>query len=191
VERTIHDQIWPRVKRCYQAALQVDPKQQGRLVILIKVDASGTVNDASIGANAGLSDAVAACAVDAARAARFPPPGPGGSKIAVPFNLVLQQPGQSSAAAPRPRDPATDEVMAADPIVPHIQAMRERLPRSTTPPAPRETASTSPSTSSTGCSSPPKGCGETCSGTDPPPRPRSPHHAALLRAHGTAGRCRR
>jgi hypothetical protein len=126
-ERTIHDQIWPRVTRCYREALPADSAQQGRLVMLIRVDASGTVTDASIGANTGLSDAVAACAVNAARAARFPAHGPGGTTIVVPFNLVLQQPGQPTATPARPPEPATDQATAADPIVERIQAIRDAV----------------------------------------------------------------
>jgi hypothetical protein len=91
-ERTIHDQIWPRVTRCYREALQA-AAQEGRLVMLIEVDASGKVTDASIGANTGLSDAVAACAQRGARCA-IPGARPGRD-----HDLGSVQPGPSGAGA--------------------------------------------------------------------------------------------
>lgn len=127
-ERTIATQVWPRVKRCYLHALETDPTQHGRIVILIKIDAAGTVADARITSNAGVSDGMAACAADAARQATFPPPGPGGASIAIPFNLVVGGPAKAppAAAAPSAGFPPSPQPQA-DSIVQRIQALRDSV----------------------------------------------------------------
>ncbi|HEY8091627.1 MAG TPA: hypothetical protein VIF09_27365, partial [Polyangiaceae bacterium] len=54
-ETTVREQIHPGAKRCYQRGLEVDPTQVGRIVIAVQVDPSGTVADASVAVNSGLS----------------------------------------------------------------------------------------------------------------------------------------
>jgi hypothetical protein len=127
-EHTVRTQIWPGVRRCYQLALRADPTEHGRIVILIRVEPSGAVGDASIASNAGLSERLATCAAAVAREARFPPPGPGGAKIALPFNLVLhgQGPAAAPSASPSP-DTATAQTTQGDAIIQRIQATRDSV----------------------------------------------------------------
>lgn len=83
-------------------ALQVDPTQRGLLVLVIRVGPSGQVADVRVGSKEGLSESLAACAVDATRQAHFEAPGPVGATISVPFDLVAQGQGPSGTTATIP-----------------------------------------------------------------------------------------
>jgi hypothetical protein len=96
-EPTVRLQIHPGAKRCYQHGLEVDPTQAGRIVVFVQMDSSGVVTDASIASNAGISAQVAECIAGVARSARFPPPGPDGVKISIPFNFVRLAPRAEDA----------------------------------------------------------------------------------------------
>ncbi|MGO9836594.1 MAG: AgmX/PglI C-terminal domain-containing protein [Polyangiaceae bacterium] len=89
-EAVIRSQIHPGARRCYQKGLESDPNQAGRLVILIKIAASGEVDSASAAGNSGLSAQVASCIEGVAKRARFDSPGEHGSTMGVPFNFVRQ-----------------------------------------------------------------------------------------------------
>jgi hypothetical protein len=89
-EAIIRSQIQPGAKRCYQKGLEVDPSQNGRVVIMIKVAPSGEVDTASVASNSGLSAQVASCIVGVARRAKFDAPGASGSTISVPFSFLKQ-----------------------------------------------------------------------------------------------------
>jgi hypothetical protein len=78
------------------------------------------VEEANVASHAGLSESMAACAADAARQARFPPPGPRGATISVPFDLVL---GRETSPT---TDLATSQA-TADAIVQRIQTLRDSI----------------------------------------------------------------
>jgi TonB family protein len=89
-EAVIRTQITPRAKMCYTKGLEVDPSQNGRIVILIKVAPNGEVDNASVANNSGLSPSVASCILRAVKNAKFDAPGGTGSQISVPFSFLKQ-----------------------------------------------------------------------------------------------------
>jgi hypothetical protein len=91
VEAVIHKMIEPGARLCYQRGLQSNPGQAGKVVIVLKIAASGEVDLASVASNAGLSAQVASCIASVARRARFDPPDGTGATLSVPFNFVLQR----------------------------------------------------------------------------------------------------
>ncbi len=88
-EDVIRRQIHPGAKRCFQRALEKDPTQVGRIVILVRVDDSGAVADAHVAANYGMSTDLGECIASVARRAVFARQEPGGRerKISIPFNF--------------------------------------------------------------------------------------------------------
>jgi hypothetical protein len=91
VEAVIHKMIEPGARLCYQRGLQSNPGQAGKVVIVLKIAASGEVDLASVASNAGLSAQVASCIALVAQRARFDRPGGTGATLSVPFNFVLQR----------------------------------------------------------------------------------------------------
>lgn len=137
-ERTVRTQIWPGAKRCYLEALKTDPAQHGRIVLLLQIDPSGSVADASVASNTGLADSVTACVVGAARPVRFAPPGPGGSRISIPFDFVLHPERADTAVPTDSPGGGTPQTTIADPVLRHMQSLRDSV-------AARRSESASPS----------------------------------------------
>jgi TonB family protein len=86
-ETVVRYQIHPRAKACYQDGLQTDPTQEGKVVITLRIDATGAVERSSVWRNEGRAPAVASCIAEAAKQAHFDPPGPSGSTISIPFRF--------------------------------------------------------------------------------------------------------
>jgi hypothetical protein len=86
-EVVIQSQIHPGANACFQRGLESDPRQVGRVFVLITVAPSGDVESATVKSNDGLSKGVATCIVDVARQAMFEAQGPSGSQITVPFDF--------------------------------------------------------------------------------------------------------
>jgi hypothetical protein len=86
-ELVIRQQIHPGAKRCYQRGLDIDPTLVGRIVIFLRVDASGAVAESRVATILGMSQDVAECIASVARKAHFEPPGQDGAKISIPFNF--------------------------------------------------------------------------------------------------------
>jgi hypothetical protein len=84
-EAVIRTKLHPRAKRCYQQGLDLNPTQEGRLVIVMQVAPNGEVDLVRVESNAGLSAKVAGCIAGAARSVTFAAPGGGGSLVRVPF----------------------------------------------------------------------------------------------------------
>jgi outer membrane biosynthesis protein TonB len=87
MEKVMRSLVFPRVKSCYARALASE-KQEGRLVMRLRVEASGRVSGADVKESQGLSAGIAKCAQEAALATRFPCTAAGGT-IDVPFNFTL------------------------------------------------------------------------------------------------------
>ena len=77
----------PRFRLCYQQGLATDPTMKGNVVLLIRVAPNGDVTTADVPKNTGVSPAVAACLVSAAKRAVFDPPGAAGATLSVPFTF--------------------------------------------------------------------------------------------------------
>ncbi|HSO37139.1 MAG TPA: DUF2330 domain-containing protein [Labilithrix sp.] len=67
-----------RIRRCYEAGLDVDPNLKGHLEVALVVAADGEQISTSVAKNVGLTPAVAECARDVVRRATFSPPSGGG-----------------------------------------------------------------------------------------------------------------
>ncbi len=87
VEGVIESQIRPGANVCFQRGLESDPRQVGRIFVVIRVAPSGDVDSATVKSNDGVSEGVADCIVDVARRAKFEGQGPSGSQITVPFDF--------------------------------------------------------------------------------------------------------
>ena len=87
-EAVIRRELYPRARRCYQRALDIDSTQAGKVLLTLRVGASGEV--ASVGAESrgGLSRAVSCCVAGAAQGLRFAPPGPSGSTLSVGVDFL-------------------------------------------------------------------------------------------------------
>src|SRR5262249_44506813 len=70
-------------RRCYNKGLSEDPKMGGSIRVTAVIDASGAVVSVTE-THSGLSDALVACVVERARAARFAPPQGGSATIVIP-----------------------------------------------------------------------------------------------------------
>ncbi len=79
-----------RFRSCYQKGIDVDPNQEGKLVISAKIAANGTVESASVSSNSGLSASVGACVANAVRNAQFEAPLGGSSTLTVPVTFRKQ-----------------------------------------------------------------------------------------------------
>jgi hypothetical protein len=71
-----------RIRRCYEAGLDVDPNLKGHLEVALVVAADGEQISTSVAKNVGLTPAVAECARDVVRRATFSPPSGGGKAAA-------------------------------------------------------------------------------------------------------------
>lgn len=80
----------PRFRSCYQKGIDVDPNQEGKIVIAAKIGANGTVESASVSSNSGLSASVGACVANAVRNAQFEAPQGGSSTLMVPVTFRKQ-----------------------------------------------------------------------------------------------------
>ncbi len=80
----------PHARACYNNGLESDPNMSGKLVITVKVDATGQVSDATVVSNSGLSPGVAACVVRAYKNVEFAPPAGGaGATLTIPLVFAL------------------------------------------------------------------------------------------------------
>jgi hypothetical protein len=61
-----------RLRNCANHALQQDPSQQGRLLVITHIAANGEVTNATVASNSGLSESCATCMARAVRTAQFP-----------------------------------------------------------------------------------------------------------------------
>lgn len=87
-ERTVA-RLRPRVRACYQRGLYEDPTMtKGALVIIAKLDPTGTVSSADVTGNIGLSQGIAQCVAGVVKRATFSPPSGGGSTLRIPILFV-------------------------------------------------------------------------------------------------------
>jgi hypothetical protein len=92
----------PYFRRCYNAALRVDPDETGHTRITAKIGAGGEVASAQA-ESAGLSQATIYCLLAVVRTASFSPPDGGGATIVIPVTFVVgPTPVPVAPAAPRP-----------------------------------------------------------------------------------------
>jgi TonB family protein len=84
IDRTIKTHM-TRFRSCYQRQLQRNPRLEGRVVMQITIDASGSVSSAEL-AESSLSDSVVEkCIADELLRLEFPPPRGGRVVISYPF----------------------------------------------------------------------------------------------------------
>jgi hypothetical protein len=80
-----------RFRRCFQQGLTTDPSMSGKLVISAEIAPDGSVANAEVVTNTGLSPTVATCCTSTLRRAQFDPPAKT-SKLKFPITFVQQQP---------------------------------------------------------------------------------------------------
>ena len=81
----------PRARRCYDQGLQNDPNMQGKLVVMVAVSTSGSVDDATVASSSGLSPEVAECVARAYRTVVFDAPA-GGAESTLTVTLTFAPP---------------------------------------------------------------------------------------------------
>ena len=92
-ESVVRGQINPAARTCYESDPGSRARRPGRLVLLLKVDAAGTVKSVSVGINAGVGPSLVSCITDAARAAKFVAPGADGATVPASFTFPLRAQG--------------------------------------------------------------------------------------------------
>jgi hypothetical protein len=92
-DSVVRSQIQPAVATCYENDAESKARRPGRLVLLMKVGAAGTVDSVSVGINAGVSPSLVGCVTTAARAAKFAAPGAGGATVPAMFTFPLRSQG--------------------------------------------------------------------------------------------------
>ncbi|APR75535.1 Hypothetical protein A7982_00881 [Minicystis rosea] len=90
----------PGFRRCYNAALQADPKTSGSVRLTGWVGANGEVVGVEPGSVQGLGPELVACAASVLSKARFSPPEGGHATIVIP--LKLMPPPEPPAPASKP-----------------------------------------------------------------------------------------
>jgi hypothetical protein len=101
-EAVIRSQIFPGAKQCYRQGLKSNGRQEGKLVLLLRLAPNGNVDVATVRVNTGLSDDVVDCIIEVARSAKFEPPSPNDSQISIPFNFVRAAPEGGVRDTPMP-----------------------------------------------------------------------------------------
>jgi hypothetical protein len=90
-EAVIRGQINPAARACYENDPQSKSKPLARLVILIKLAASGDVDSVSVSSDNELSPSLTSCITTAAHAARFAAPGANGATLRAAIALPAQE----------------------------------------------------------------------------------------------------
>jgi hypothetical protein len=86
-EGVIRSHVYPVARRCYQQGLTEEGSTEGRIVVNVHVALSGSVESVQLASRVGVSDQVASCIVEAARAATFEAPCGPGAMVTLRFNL--------------------------------------------------------------------------------------------------------
>jgi len=80
----------PRFKACYPDSLRASGATDGKVVLLLKIDAEGNVLDVIVDSNTGLSPEMTACLVEVLHGARFAATGKP-TTISVPIAFTSQR----------------------------------------------------------------------------------------------------
>ena len=86
-------------RRCYNAALALDPRADGSVRITVKVDSAGCVVAAGA-TSLALDDRVVACVTDRVRQMEFDPPRDGQATVVIPVRFVSPNPPAAPAPGP-------------------------------------------------------------------------------------------
>jgi hypothetical protein len=89
IEKAVSD-LRPDFRTCYNTALAKDPKIQGSMTVVAKVDAKGAVTSATAGDGPSLPTDVVQCITTRIQQAKFDAPGGTGSTIQIPITFKQQ-----------------------------------------------------------------------------------------------------
>jgi hypothetical protein len=89
----VKNQIMPAARTCYANDPSSQTHAPGRLALLIKVSATGTIDSVTVGINAGVAPSLVSCITAAARAAKFVAPGDAGATVPATFIFPLRPQG--------------------------------------------------------------------------------------------------
>jgi hypothetical protein len=98
-EAVIRGQINPAARACYENDPQSKSRPLARLVILIKLAASGDVDSVSVSGDTELTPSLTSCITTAAHAARFAAPGANGATVRAAIAFAAQEDTTRLAAA--------------------------------------------------------------------------------------------
>ncbi len=110
-EDVIRAQINPPARTCFENDPTSRSTQLARLVTVIKVTPAGDVDSVIVANSYGLSPAVVSCILNAARAAKFAPPGSSGAVMRAEFTF----PWREDQSRPPPPPAHAKEARAARP----------------------------------------------------------------------------
>jgi hypothetical protein len=75
------------MKDCFDRGLKEKPRMQGRVVLAVEIAADGHVESVDVQSNDGIVEKSIACGRTGILRVHFPPPGEGGTRVAMPFSL--------------------------------------------------------------------------------------------------------
>jgi hypothetical protein len=86
--RVMRQQVTPLVRRCYADEWRSNPDVAGSILVGVHIEPDGSAFSAKKLQSEGLPDSLVECILASVRGARFPPAGPKGTEMTIPFKFV-------------------------------------------------------------------------------------------------------